>query len=243
MRDARRASLVVVAAVLAVLAPALLNPGGLLYPPIGQFSDLTITHWPAFEYLRDSLQNYGSLPLWRTSILGGTPFAADPIAGLWYPPNWLSIVLPLEWFFKLIFAAHLFLGGWGTMRLARSFGMGWFGAAASGVAYAIAPRAVGHVGAGHVTFVEAWAWIPLAVWGARRAGQSRAGLLVSGLALGLCALADLRAAMYAGLAVVSYSLLVNAPQTVTRLVAAVPRLAVALALAAWVSAASWLPAI
>ncbi|HLF28647.1 MAG TPA: hypothetical protein VJG32_20125 [Anaerolineae bacterium] len=231
-----RSSLIILSSILLLFAPAVLEPDGLIYPAQGQFTDLTITHWPAFQYLRDALHAAGSIPLWRTSILGGTPFAADSVSGVWYPPNWFSIVLPLEWFFKLLIVAHLFLGGWATMQLARSFGARGIGATAAGLAYAIAPRAIGHVGAGHVTLVEAWAWLPVTVWAARQA--SRRGDLAAGVALGVCALADLRLAVYAGLALTSSVLIGEGSSRFKG-----TRLALILLVAAWVSAATWLPAL
>ncbi len=239
-REAAFASTVVLIAVLALLLPALLQPEGLVYPPQGSFTDLTITHWPAFDYLNASLRRTGALPLWRTSILGGTPFAADPVTGTWYPPNWLSIALPLETFFKLILAAHLALGGVAMMFLARSFGVGWVGAAASGVAYGIAPRVVGHMGAGHVTLVESWPWIPLAVWSYRRDATWK-GALVSGGALGLCALADLRAVVYAGVVTAAYVLIGDDASRALR--GRVWRLLIISSVALLVGAAAWLPAL
>ncbi len=248
-----RASVLILAAVLIVFAPALLQADGLIYPASGPFSDLTITHWPAFEYLRDGLGATGAIPLWRASILSGTPFAADPVSGLWYPPNWLSLVLPLEWFFKLTFVAHLFLGGWAMRQLARSLGAGEVGAMAAGLAYALAPRAIGHAGAGHVTLVEAWAWLPLSAWLARR--NSTRAAIASGVALGLCGLADLRAAVYATIAVALCAIFARAeePPLVTRhtshdratgdYVKRALRLAALLLAAAIVSAATWLPAL
>ena len=77
----------------ALLAPIVPHFGDtLVYPANAQFSDLTITHWPAFAYLRDQLQATGQIPLWRSSILSGTPFAADPLSGLFYPPHWLAFI-------------------------------------------------------------------------------------------------------------------------------------------------------
>ncbi len=247
MRDAGRetppeipASLIILAAVMALFAPALLQSDGLIYPAHGQFSDLTITHWPAFQYLRDALDQRGAIPMWRTSILGGTPFAADPVTGVWYPPNWLSVVLPLEWFFKLIVVAHLFLGGWAMMCLARSFGVGWVGATASGLAYAIAPRAVGHVGAGHITLVEAWAWMPIVAWTVRRDSTWR-GAVASGVALGMCALADLRVAVYAAAIIVLHALAVRDDARPFR--ERLSRLLTIGVMMALVSTAVWLPAL
>ena len=234
------ASMAVLAGVLALLLPALLQPDGLIYPPQGSFTDLTITHWPAFDYLNTSLRQTGALPLWRKSILGGTPFAADPVTSVWYPPNWLSIALSLVTFFKATFAAHLALAGLAMMFLARSLGAGWLGAAASGVAYAIAPRVAGHMGAGHVTLVEAWPWIPLAVWAYRRDATWK-GALASGAALGLCALADLRATTYAGVVIAAYVLVVD--DALRALRGRVGHLFVVVSMALLVGAAAWLPAL
>lgn len=238
-QNAIRACTAILAAVLLSLGPGLARLDGLIYPPNGLYSDLTITHWPAFEYFRDAVRAYGDIPLWRTSILSGTPFAADPVVAVWYPPNWLSLLLALEWFFKLIFLVHLFAGGWGMMRLARSFGVGWIGATASGIAYAIAPQAIGHMGAGHVTLVEAWAWIPFVVWGARRSERKWSGALASGLALGLCVLADARVAVYAAVAAAVYLLISPSGPFFHRAL----RLMLVLFVAAWASAAAWAPAI
>lgn len=243
-RYAILASAIVLAAVLLAFASALLQSDGLIYPAEGLFSDLTITHWPAFDYLRTSFQNDLAFPLWRTSILSGTPFAADPVAGVWYPPNWLSIVLPLESFFKLILVAHLFFGGWSMLRLARSFGVGWIGATASGIAYAIAPRAVAHAGAGHITLVEAWAWLPLAVYAAR-CSEARPwrSAVEAGLALGLCTLADARVAVYAAIVLIAYVLASHARLNLKRLASCALRLLAIGVAAMWTSAAIWLPAL
>ena len=41
-----------------ILAPVILRPGHLLYPRGGQFTDLTITHWPAVSYNVRSLRGH-----------------------------------------------------------------------------------------------------------------------------------------------------------------------------------------
>src|SRR5512142_1869286 len=102
---------------LALLAPIVTRFGeALIYPANALFSDLTITHWPAFAYARDQWQQTGQIPLWRASILSGTPFAADPLSGLFYPPHWLAIfgAIPLGLAFNLLMLFHLALAA-GTM--------------------------------------------------------------------------------------------------------------------------------
>ena len=61
-----------------VLVPLLLHPDYLLYPRDGQATDLTITHWPAVAFNVRSLRQDAQIPLWRTTIASGGPWAANP---------------------------------------------------------------------------------------------------------------------------------------------------------------------
>ena len=128
---------------------------------------MTITHWPAFAYTRDQLQATGQLPLWRTSILSGTPFAANPLAGLFYPPHWLAFIpfVPLSLAFNLLMLSHLALAAATMYYLMRRWSIGRAGALIAAFAYAASPKIIAHMGVGHVTLVEAWAWVPLVIAG------------------------------------------------------------------------------
>ncbi len=145
---------------LVLLWPAVLHPGQVLMRPREQFSDLLLSHWPNAEFLRRALFEFHQFPLWNPSILNGAPFAADPLAGLWYPPNWLAVILPLPFAFNLLFALHLAWAGWGMYRWARADGFGVWPALIGGVTYAAAPKIMAHLAAGHVSLVFAVAWMP-----------------------------------------------------------------------------------
>ncbi len=84
------------------LLPVLARPDGFPFWVGGEYSDLLISHWPNAEFLRRALLQYHQFPLWNPSILSGAPFAADPLAGLWYPPDWLTVILPLPFAFNLL---------------------------------------------------------------------------------------------------------------------------------------------
>ena len=102
LKDERGVSTVTYAVLLPLflLLPALAD---FPYPSTqALFSDLTISHYPNAEYLRQSLLSGGSLPLWSPGILSGYPFAANPLSGIWYPPGWLALVLPLPHAFNLL---------------------------------------------------------------------------------------------------------------------------------------------
>ncbi|HTP11569.1 MAG TPA: YfhO family protein, partial [Anaerolineae bacterium] len=232
---------------LAILAPILPHFGtSLIYPANSQYSDLTITHWPAFAYTRDQLQTTGKVPLWRTSILSGTPFAADPLAGLFYPLHWIAFIpqVPLSIAFNLLMLIHFTLAAATMYLLMRRWEIGRAAAFLAALAYAASPKIVAHMGVGHVTLVEAWAWVPLVIAGAvpsPRTGKFNA--LMSGLALALCLAADARMAVYALILLGLYVVITRAQRSRRTWLALIGLLVVIGVVAFAVSAAAWLPAL
>ncbi len=205
---------------LVVLAPIVPHFGAdLIYPAHSSYSDLTITHWPAFAYIRDQWTATGQIPLWRTSILSGTPFAADPLSGLFYPPHWIAFIpcVPLALAFNLLMWLHISLAAATMYVLMRRWNVNRWAALTSALAYAVAPKIMAHLGVGHVTLVEAWAWLPLVIAALTPApipdrssvpaGQGRG--VWAGAALAMCLLADARMAVYALTLAVSYLLVVE----------------------------------
>lgn len=162
-------------------------------------SDLLLTHLPNALYIRSSLIQYYQLPLWNAQIMSGQPFAADPLSGLWYPPNILLLVLPLPFGFNVLFVLHLAWAGWGLFRFLRDEGLDSIASFFGGLAFAGTPKLIAHLGAGHVSLVFAVAWTPwllLAVKQAALRGGVKPGALV-GAVLALIFLADVRWAFYA----------------------------------------------
>ena len=64
----------------------------------------------------------GRLPLWFAGVSGGKPLLPNPNAGVFYPLRILAAALPFAYGFKLYLVLHVFLAGWGAMRLARALG-------------------------------------------------------------------------------------------------------------------------
>jgi len=188
------------------LWPAVLHPGQPLAHPKSQFSDLLISHWPNAEFLRRSLFEFHQFPLWNPSILGGAPFAADPLAGLWYPPNWLTVILPLPFAFNFLLLLHLAWAGWGMYRWARADGFGVMPALVGGLAFAAMPKLIAHIGAGHVSLAYAVAWTPWIMRNVECRTQSLSSFIVhrSSLAWAMCFLADARWGVYAGVVMAAW---------------------------------------
>lgn len=212
------------AVVLAFLAPAWRQPESIWATPGSAYSDLTITHWPIWRLVNDTLRDHGQIPLWRPAIMGGAPLAGNPLAALFYLPNWLLVALPLTPAFHVLLALHLFGAGAALYGLARrAAGRTPFAAFIGGLAYALTPKLIAHVGAGHVGLWEAYAWLPLNLWLLHeatrpprgppqvRGGEAERGrawhcAIGCGAALALTYLADPRIAYLSALSLVAYAL-------------------------------------
>ena len=168
-----------------------------LYLGDSQFSDLAISHYPNLLYLRRALLEWGQVPLWSPAILSGYPFFANPLAGLWYPPGWLALVLPLPWGFHLLAGLHLAWGAAGLYAFMRKQGAGHWAALLAGMAFGMLPKAWAHYAAGHLTLVYALSWTPWLLWATGLGG--RWGRWLPGVLLAVVFYADVRWAAYAGL--------------------------------------------
>lgn len=183
----------------------LLLPGMLAFPfPSAEaaYSDLALTHYPYAIFIRQSLAEYASLPLWSPVILSGAPLAANPLASLWYPPAWLTWLFPLPFSFNLLVCLHLVFGGLGVYCLARAEGLAHPAALFAGLSFEMLPKLFAHYGAGHLTLLYALPWTPWLLLAFRRdMGASRGSFpgLWSAAVLALIFLADVRWAAYAGL--------------------------------------------
>lgn len=183
--------------------------GGYIYPVDSAFSDLAVSHDPYTYFLQQTIRSIGQIPLWSPTILGGTPFAANPLAGLWYLPGWLALVFPLPLGLNLTVLAHLLWGEAGMYLFLRRMNVrapaAWMGA----VAFGAMPKLAVHFAAGHLTLIYAVVWTPWILWAETRRWEGSvggSGRILPGLLIGVSFLADPRWAVYTGLAWLVYSL-------------------------------------
>jgi hypothetical protein len=142
------------------ILPLTVRPQHVPFWPGAGFSDLLISHWPNAVWIHQSIAEWGQIPLWNPNILSGIPFAADPLSGLWYPPNWLAVAFPSAIAFNALFWMHLTWAGLGAWALAREEGLSKWGGAIAGIVFGGAPKFVTHIALGHVGLVSAVSWTP-----------------------------------------------------------------------------------
>lgn len=182
----------------------LLLPGlaGFPYPsPEAQFSDFSISHYPNALFLQRSFLEHGQIPLWSPTILSGYPFAANPLASLWYPPHWLALLMPLPLGLNVVAVLHVLLGGKGMYLFLRSQDLSYRTALFGALAFEAMPKLFAHYGAGHLTTVYAVPWLP---WLLLATNRIKPKWLQPGVVLAFIFLADVRWAAYIGLLWLAY---------------------------------------
>ena len=151
------------------------------------FRDLAHWTFPARAFLRDSLLR-GQLPEWNPYQALGFPVFADPLYGVFYPPNWLFLLVPTEWIASMQTwqcLAHLLWGAAGVCLLSRRLGGSSRAMTIAGLAWALAGYSTAQWTSGLLLFADAW--VPWVVVGhmtvldsARRGGWQR-GLVKAAL--------------------------------------------------------------
>ncbi len=186
------------------------HPDSLPFVPGVRFSDAVVSHWPNALYLRESVLERQMFPLWRETIMAGQPFAANPLNKTAYPLQWLVLLLPPTLHLDMMIALHLLLAGWGMWRWARLLGLPEEASALSALAYALTPKLIGHLGAGHLDILYALAWWPWLMEAIRHAvAHSESpitGALRTSVYAALLFLADVRLSLFALSAAAAYEL-------------------------------------
>lgn len=202
------------------LIPWLVQSGSFYYSANSDYSDLAVSHLPNAIYLVESLKSSGEFPLWSNLILGGAPFAADPLAGVWYVPGWAAFFLPQPFGFNVTLLLHILWGGVGMVWLLRRLGLRTEAAVLGGLAFELMPKLWAHATAGHISLVYAVSWTPWLMLAElyRQERIKPVAAILPGLVLGLIFLADPRWAAYAGIAWLIFSLWQTVSASTTDLV-------------------------
>lgn len=120
-----------------------------------------------FRQFFNSFLQEGIWPWWNPYIFSGTPFIANPIVNIWYPPTWLFVFLPLNIAYSWHVALHILWAMVGMYVLLRFLLRPtsyifhpdiapWVGGLVFGLSGFFAAR----IWAGHVDVIAAASWMP-----------------------------------------------------------------------------------
>jgi len=123
-------------------------------------NDLITTHLPISIQINHVLKNYHQIPLWNVFQFSGQPLVADPLAGYWYLPNWLTFVFPYPITFNFLFLVHFILSGLGMFIFLRKLKVGEGAALFGALVWMGTPKIIGYLAGGQVSTIYALSWLP-----------------------------------------------------------------------------------
>lgn len=137
--------------------PILINPSLIL----NRDNDLQQQFWPIFYFIKEQFWRYHQLPLWNNMFFSGLPLLPDPQFSLFYPPNLIFLILPLNLAFIIYFIFHIFFGGIGIYLLMKQcFKTSVLASLFASFAFIFSPRLAGYLEAGHSGLVASWGLLP-----------------------------------------------------------------------------------
>ncbi len=117
----------------------------------------------------------GHLPLWNPWLGNGAPLLADYQSAALYPPNWLALLLPLEWAQAWLAVLHLAWAGAGMVTLGRWLRFSALGQVVAGLAFGLSQYLVARVSFLSINATVAWLpWIVCLVEYQLRLGEQLA---------------------------------------------------------------------
>ena len=153
----------------------------------GELGDLLTLMYPWRIVLAESFRR-GELPFWDPHSFVGSPFLANPISAVFYPPHWLYAVLPVWLAWSVQFPLRLMLATFFAAVLARRLGASRSGSLVAGWIFGLSGFQTGWQGWPQADVVV---WTPLCLLGVlelrRSPGPRAAALLALALALSILA--------------------------------------------------------
>ena len=127
-------------------------------------NDITSYFLPDAVFFSQAISR-GVLPIWNPWIFAGMPYLLDPQNLLWYPPNYIFLLMPVEIGFLILLIGHLVFAGWMINKILGNLGgLGYLGAAM----YMFSPKLISHLEEGNWSLVIAAAWLPALYYGLKK---------------------------------------------------------------------------
>lgn len=140
--------------------PFLINPRLVL----NRNNDLENFFWPIFFYTKQRFLENGEIPLWNNLFFSGMPLISDPQSQIFYPPNIIFYLLPINFAFIVSIIFHILLGGIGILILTKKvFKFSSIASLFTASAYIMSPKISGYIEAGHFGLIESFAWVPFCI--------------------------------------------------------------------------------
>jgi len=116
------------------------------------------------QFLYDQIHANHSIPYWNPYIFGGMPFWAHLESTIFYPLNFLFLVMPPEKAFGYTMFIHFLLGSAFMFLLSRSFKINRFGSFMASLVFILNGFIVATIFDGQMFRIQTYIWIPLIIY-------------------------------------------------------------------------------
>ncbi len=140
----------------------IVNPDKIIFD--GYFSDVISQFSPYKNFISDSFRKYGELPLWNPYSFMGHPFVGNPVSAMFYPFNFLYLIINANSLFGFHFMFDVFVLGIGTYLLTRELKLDRFSSLVSSITFMFSGITVARVYAGHIPNFDIVALTPFVFW-------------------------------------------------------------------------------
>lgn len=186
--------------------PLLVLFGRILFGGQALFWGTPLLQFYPWWQLASAALRAGQIPLWNPYVGNGAPLVANLQSAVFYPPNWLYLLGPIEWLMGLIAVLHVLWAGLGMFVFARALGLRPFSAAVSGLSFMLSGYLIARLS--FLSMTAAYAWLPWLLLAVERLVVRRrlADALLLGLMFGLQLLAGhAQTSFHSGLVLAAYT--------------------------------------
>lgn len=124
-------------------------------------NDLGRTYIPIFNFLKNSIYDYRSIPFWRPDQMMGETLIGNALFPITYPLNILFLILEVNFAAVIYYFMHFLIASISTYYLARSYSLNKLSSFTAAIFYSFSAKMLVQMSAGHITMVAAFAFFPL----------------------------------------------------------------------------------
>lgn len=140
----------------------------------------SLQYYPWRQFAFNEL-SFGRLPYWNPYVGGGAPLMANYQSAIFYPPNWIHLVVREAEAMSILFFAHILWAGWGMWLFGKDLGLSTIARGVSVICFALGSYTLSQ--SGDFPLVNTAAWLPWLFWANSRLLSTHQMRYVGGLGL------------------------------------------------------------
>jgi hypothetical protein len=123
--------------------------------------DFYFYFYPLKKFILEHLLTHRALPFWNSYQFSGTPMISNIQASMFYPFGFLYYLVSPERAYVYSTVMHCLMASFFMYAFVRSLDVSKAGSFMAALVFTFNGYFIGHIYAGHLTFVQSYVWIPL----------------------------------------------------------------------------------